>query len=78
MMPFWISLFGANLVQAINPSVKVLIPYRKMLISLCAMILPLFVGLLIAKFRPNWAAKMRKVRKDKRGIFHFSIPSHFF
>jgi hypothetical protein len=74
MMPFWISLLGANLVQTINPSVKVLIPYIKILISLGIMIVPLFVGLLIAKFKPNWAAKMRKVRKRTKKK-HFQPPT---
>jgi predicted Na+-dependent transporter len=63
MMPLWIRILGSTLIEAVNPrnAAIVQIPYGKMVTSLICLILPILIGLLIAKCRPKWAEKMRKV-----------------
>ena len=63
MMPLWIRVLGARLVQAVSPTASVLIPYGKIVASLVTLILPLLAGLLIARFRPNLAIRARKMMR---------------
>lgn len=63
MMPVWMHLLGQKLIRAVDHSAIVHIPYAKIVASLFTLIVPLLIGLAIAKKKPNWAIKARKVKK---------------
>ncbi|RCN37384.1 sodium bile acid symporter family protein [Ancylostoma caninum] len=63
MMPFWISIFGKEFLQGFSSESKINIPYAKITRSLVSLVLPLLVGVAIKKWRPEWAAKSRKVMR---------------
>lgn len=61
MMPLWIKLLGTKLIKAVAPTLTIHIPYSRIVASLFTLIVPLFVGLTIAKYKPQWAIKARKL-----------------
>ncbi|CAK5066019.1 unnamed protein product [Meloidogyne enterolobii] len=61
MMPLWIKLLGTRLIKAVAPTLTIHIPYSKIVASLFTLIVPLFVGLIIAKYKPHWAIRARKL-----------------
>ncbi|KAK6042028.1 sodium bile acid symporter family protein, partial [Cooperia oncophora] len=61
MMPFWISLLGKEFLQGFSTDFKIHIPYAKITRSLVALVVPLLIGIAIKKWKPEWAAKSRKV-----------------
>jgi len=61
MMPLWIRVLGSSLVHAVSPNVEVVVPYGKIVASLVSLILPLLIGLLVGRFRPNWANVAKKL-----------------
>ncbi|KAF7639898.1 hypothetical protein Mgra_00000819 [Meloidogyne graminicola] len=61
MMPLWIKLLGTKLIKAVAPTLMIHIPYSKIVASLFTLIFPLFIGLTIAKYKPQWATKARKL-----------------
>ncbi|KAK5972904.1 Ileal sodium/bile acid cotransporter [Trichostrongylus colubriformis] len=63
MMPFWISLLGKEFLQGFSADFKILIPYAKITRSLVTLVVPLLVGIAIKKWKPEWAAKSRKVMR---------------
>uniref|UniRef100_A0A914NB48 Uncharacterized protein n=1 Tax=Meloidogyne incognita TaxID=6306 RepID=A0A914NB48_MELIC len=61
MMPLWIKLLGTRLIKAVAPTLTIHIPYSKIVASLFTLIVPLFIGLIIAKYKPHWAIRARKL-----------------
>ena len=60
MIPFWMKTLGYEFLQNFTErSVKV--PYRNIMTSLCVLIIPLLIGIGIAKKWPNVATKSRKI-----------------
>lgn len=59
MMPLWMFTLGAQLLEEGN----VRIPYVNLLSSLVSMTVPLLIGLAIQKYKPTWAAFLRKLLK---------------
>ncbi|KAK6746431.1 hypothetical protein RB195_012497 [Necator americanus] len=63
MMPLWISVCGREFLQGFSTESKILIPYAKVTRSLVSLVLPLLVGVAIKKWKPEWAAKSRKIMR---------------
>nr|CDJ91852.1 Bile acid:sodium symporter domain containing protein [Haemonchus contortus] len=63
MMPLWISLLGKDFLQGFSTDFKIQIPYAKITRSLVALVVPLLIGIAIKKWKPEWAAKARKVMR---------------
>lgn len=61
MMPLWMNMLGYKFLKVHQASMGVRVPYGKIMMSLLALVLPLLVGLGIARYRPVWAATARKV-----------------
>lgn len=59
MMPLWMFTLGAQLLEQGN----VRIPYVNLLSSLISMTVPLLIGLAIQKYKPTWAAFLRRLLK---------------
>jgi sodium/bile acid cotransporter 3/5 len=59
MMPFWIFILGKEIITINNA--KVNIPYANLAFSLIGMTIPLAIGILIQKRKPNWAEKSKKI-----------------
>lgn len=60
MIPFWMKTLGYQFIQKFaEESVKV--PYRNIITSLFVLIVPLWIGIGIARKWPNVAAKARKI-----------------
>ncbi|CAG2119463.1 unnamed protein product, partial [Medioppia subpectinata] len=51
MMPLWLFTLGGNLFSAGN----IRIPYLNLLTSLVTLTLPMFIGIVIRHYKPNWA-----------------------
>lgn len=63
MMPLWMRVLGTKLITAVAPAATIFIPYGKIIGSLFTLIVPLLVGVLIAKYKPNWAVNARKIMR---------------
>ncbi|CAJ0947147.1 unnamed protein product, partial [Mesorhabditis belari] len=61
MMPLWLSLLGHEFLRGFGSTARIKVPYSKILSSLFSLVVPLLIGIAIAKWKPNWAAKGRKV-----------------
>lgn len=61
MMPLWMHFLGYKFLKIHQASNGVRVPYGKIIISLLALIIPLIIGILIARCRPTYAATARKV-----------------
>ena len=61
MMPFWMNLLGYKFLKSYMENAIVRVPYTKIVMSLLALVLPLLVGVAVAKFRQAWAVKARRV-----------------
>ncbi|CAD5229169.1 unnamed protein product [Bursaphelenchus okinawaensis] len=61
MMPLWMNLLGYKFLKGYSEGVVMKVPYTKIFMGLVALIVPLLLGVLIAKKKPNWAANARKV-----------------
>jgi sodium/bile acid cotransporter 3/5 len=59
MMPFWMFVLGKEIITINNA--KVNIPYANLAFSLIGMTIPLAIGLLIQKRKPDWAERSRKI-----------------
>jgi sodium/bile acid cotransporter 3/5 len=59
MMPFWMFVLGKEIITINNA--KVNIPYANLAFSLIGMTIPLAIGLLIQKRKPDWAQRSRKI-----------------
>lgn len=84
MMPLWMNLLGyrflrGQMVMVASSRGKegdplvMHVPYGKIIASLMALIVPLLIGILIAKLKPNVAEKARKV-----SFFNFVWGAKFF
>jgi sodium/bile acid cotransporter 3/5 len=62
MMPLWMNLLGYKFLEMHSSNVVMKVPYNKIVASLGGLIVPLLIGILIARWRPTWGAKARKVR----------------
>uniref|UniRef100_A0A914XUJ7 Uncharacterized protein n=1 Tax=Panagrolaimus superbus TaxID=310955 RepID=A0A914XUJ7_9BILA len=60
-IPFWMKLLGHRFLQGSTDIVHVKVPYRNIVTGLVVLIIPLLIGIGIAKFLPNIAAKARKI-----------------
>uniref|UniRef100_A0A0K0D3C5 P3 protein n=1 Tax=Angiostrongylus cantonensis TaxID=6313 RepID=A0A0K0D3C5_ANGCA len=60
VMPFWISMFGAEFLQGFSSKSNLRVPYGKIVRSLVSLVIPLLIGVAIKKLKPEWAAKSRK------------------
>ncbi|CAJ0597106.1 unnamed protein product [Cylicocyclus nassatus] len=63
MMPFWISMLGKEFLQGFSSETKIYIPYGKITRSLISLVVPLLIGVAIKKWKPEWAAKSRKIMR---------------
>uniref|UniRef100_A0A915PE79 Uncharacterized protein n=1 Tax=Meloidogyne floridensis TaxID=298350 RepID=A0A915PE79_9BILA len=72
MMPLWIKLLGTRLIKAVAPTLTIHIPYSKIVASLFTLIVPLFIGLIIAKYKPHWAIRARKVCESLKINYNLS------
>ncbi|VDL81136.1 unnamed protein product [Nippostrongylus brasiliensis] len=63
MMPFWISLCGKEFLVGFSSESKINVPYGKITRSLVSLVVPLLVGVAIKKWKPEWAAKSRKIMR---------------
>lgn len=63
MMPFWISIFGAEFLQGFSSKSSLKVPYGNIVRSLVSLVVPLLIGVAIKKFKPEWAAKSRKIMR---------------
>jgi len=61
MMPLWMHLLGYKFLKTSVENSTVRIPYGKIVISLLVLIVPLMVGVAIARFKPQVSAKARKM-----------------
>ena len=61
MMPLWMNLLGYKFLQNIHDSKTVCVPYDKIIYSIVGFIIPLLIGVLLARFKPNLATRARKV-----------------
>jgi sodium/bile acid cotransporter 3/5 len=59
MMPFWMFVLGKEIITINNAQVN--IPYANLAFSLIGMTIPLAIGLLVQKRKPDWAEKSRKI-----------------
>lgn len=60
-MPFWMNLLGYRFLKNFVDSPIVHVPYDKIVLALLALVIPLLIGVGIARVKPNWAEKFRKV-----------------
>jgi solute carrier family 10 (sodium/bile acid cotransporter), member 3/5 len=59
MMPLWMFTLGNELID----NDKVRIPYTNMVMSLVGLTIPLGIGLLIQRYKLEWAEKARKITR---------------
>lgn len=59
MIPFWMRTLGYKFLQDGGSGI-IKVPYRNIMTSLTVLIVPLILGILIARYLPNVAAKARK------------------
>ncbi|KAI6221433.1 hypothetical protein M3Y99_01550600 [Aphelenchoides fujianensis] len=60
---FWMKILGYQFLEGIAPHADVQVPYRNIASSLSGIVIPLLVGVAIARYRPHWATQMRKILK---------------
>ncbi|KAK0403191.1 hypothetical protein QR680_016771 [Steinernema hermaphroditum] len=63
MMPLWMHLLGKQFLDGYHPEATIRVPYTKIVSSLMALVIPLLVGVGIQKWKPNVAAKARKIMR---------------
>lgn len=63
MMPAWLYFLGHPFLQGFNSEAVIKVPYGKIASQLVTLILPLLLGIAIKKWKPEWAAKARKVMR---------------
>lgn len=63
MMPAWLYFLGHPFLQGFNSEAVIKVPYGKIASNLVTLILPLLIGIAIKKWKPEWAAKARKVMR---------------
>ncbi|TKR73014.1 hypothetical protein L596_020382 [Steinernema carpocapsae] len=63
MMPLWMHLLGKQFLVGYHPEATIKVPYMKIVSSLLALVIPLLIGVGIQKWKPNIAAKARKVMR---------------
>uniref|UniRef100_A0A1I7TQ62 P3 protein n=1 Tax=Caenorhabditis tropicalis TaxID=1561998 RepID=A0A1I7TQ62_9PELO len=63
MMPAWLYFLGHPFLQGFNSEAVIKVPYGKIASQLVTLILPLLIGIAIKKWKPEWAAKARKVMR---------------
>lgn len=56
------NLLGYKFLEMHPSNVVMKVPYSKIVASLAGLIVPLLIGILIARWKPAWGAKARKVR----------------
>ncbi|CAJ0575125.1 unnamed protein product, partial [Mesorhabditis spiculigera] len=61
MMPLWLTLLGQDFLQGFGAGVRMRVPYSKIMSSLFSLVVPLMIGVGIAKWKPELAAKGRKM-----------------
>ena len=61
MIPLWMMVLGHEFLQGGFASSRLRVPYSKILSSLASLVIPLLIGVAIAKYKPNVAARLRKV-----------------
>ncbi|KAH7680139.1 Sodium Bile acid symporter family protein, partial [Aphelenchoides avenae] len=63
MMPFWMNLLGYKFLRGFSSGqmAVVRVPYLRIVSGLVALVVPLLIGVLIAKYRPSCAAHARKM-----------------
>uniref|UniRef100_A0A914ICW3 Uncharacterized protein n=2 Tax=Globodera TaxID=31242 RepID=A0A914ICW3_GLORO len=71
-MPFWMNVLGSRILESMHRSTNftssserqsVFIPYGKIVASLLMLVIPLLVGLLIARYKPGMAAKAKRMMR---------------
>jgi sodium/bile acid cotransporter 3/5 len=61
MMPLWMNLLGYRFLEMQSSNVIMKVPYSKIIASLGGLIVPLLIGVAIARWKPEWGANARKV-----------------
>uniref|UniRef100_A0AC34FKD8 PIN-like protein n=1 Tax=Panagrolaimus sp. ES5 TaxID=591445 RepID=A0AC34FKD8_9BILA len=61
LIPFWMNILGHKFLQGSTDGVHVKVPYLNIVSALLILIVPLLIGIAIAKFKPNIAAKAKKI-----------------
>ncbi|VDN07692.1 unnamed protein product [Thelazia callipaeda] len=61
MMPFWMWLLGAYILNSFHPEAVIKIPYIKIISSLVTIVLPLLFGVIISHFKPCLRHQARKI-----------------
>jgi hypothetical protein len=63
MTTLWIKFAGHFLLDSHQSAhIDMQVPYLNLVVSLAGLALPLLIGVFVARYRPNWAEKARKVR----------------
>lgn len=61
MMPLWIYMLSSHFLQDYHPEANITIPYWKIVSSLLTMVIPLIIGVMLARWKPHWQEKAKKV-----------------
>ena len=60
MIPFWIYTLGKLLMMTEEAELEVTVPFTNIITSLIGIIVPLCIGIVIQRYRPEWARIMLK------------------
>jgi len=60
MMPLWMNLLGYKFLEMNSNKVVMTVPYSKIVGSLGGLVVPLLIGVAIARWKPKWGVKARK------------------
>ena len=62
MIPLWMNFLGVSFLKGLqNDNVHLTVPYMRLVSILVGLLVPLMIGVAIARYRPTWAARARKV-----------------
>ncbi|KAI1707913.1 sodium bile acid symporter family domain-containing protein [Ditylenchus destructor] len=61
MMPLWMNFLGYKFLKGYLDNARVHVPYSKIVMSLLALVIPLLIGVTIARYKPTCASKARKL-----------------
>ncbi|CAB3406091.1 unnamed protein product [Caenorhabditis bovis] len=63
LMPTWLYFLAGPFLQGFNSHAVIKVPYGRIVSSLFSLIVPLLIGIGIKKWKPEWAAKSRKMMR---------------
>lgn len=69
MMPLWMFALGRHFLVDL-PGYEIKIPYNNICFSLLMLVVPMFLGVLVRRFRPKWAENANKaIELSKKSNF---------